>query len=115
MLVLILYFFQGPFDGIFGFSQGACLAAVMLVLLEDRTLEPVLFGPEFNHPNFKFAILSAGFKPLAQIATQNIWSHKITTPTLFMIGEADTLITPERQQTLVDQCIDPQIIRHAGG
>ncbi|GAA5808110.1 hypothetical protein MFLAVUS_001492 [Mucor flavus] len=106
---------EGPFDGVFGFSQGACLAAVMTLCLEDRTLAPSLFGPEFEHPNFKFAILAAGFKPLPQKATQHIWTHKINTPTLHMIGEEDKLITPDLQQTLVDQCIDPEVIRHAGG
>lgn len=87
----------------------------MLVLLEDRTLVPSLFGPDFEHPNFKFATLAAGFKPAPQKATQNIWTHKIATPTFHMIGEQDNLITPELQQTLVDQCIDPVIFRHAGG
>ncbi|KAG2204678.1 serine hydrolase FSH [Mucor mucedo] len=106
---------EGPFDGVFGFSQGACLAAVITVCLEDRTLAPSLFGPEFEHPNFKFAIIAAGFKPLPQKATEHIWTHKITTPTLHMIGEEDKLITPDLQQTLVDQCIDPIVIRHAGG
>ncbi|KAI7904103.1 serine hydrolase FSH [Cokeromyces recurvatus] len=106
---------EGPFDGIFGFSQGACLAGVMLACLEDRSLAPTLFGPDFDHPNFKFAILAAGFKPFPQKATQNIWTHKISTPTLFMIGEEDKLITPALQETLVEQCIDPVIIRHSGG
>lgn len=106
---------KGPFDGVFGFSQGACLAAVMTACLEDRTLVPSLFGPELEHPNFKFAIIAAGFKPLPQKATEHIWVHKITTPTLHMIGEEDKLITPELQQALVDQCIDPVVIRHAGG
>lgn len=87
----------------------------MTVCLEDRTLAPTLFGPEFKHPNFKFAIIAAGFKPLPQKATQNIWAHKITTPTLHMIGEEDKLITPDLQQALVDQCIDPVVIRHTGG
>ncbi|EPB81823.1 hypothetical protein HMPREF1544_11444 [Mucor circinelloides 1006PhL] len=106
---------EGPFDGIFGFSQGACLAAVILVALEDRTLAPALFGPDFEHPNFKFAMLAAGFKPAAQKATQNIWTHKISTPTLFMIGQEDKLISPDLQDELVAQCIDPVVIRHAGG
>lgn len=106
---------EGPFDGIFGFSQGACLAAVIVTCLEDRTLAPTLFGPEFEHPTFKFAMLAAGFKPTKQLATQTIWTHKITTPTLHMIGEQDKLITPELQQELVDNCIDPAIILHAGG
>ncbi|KAI8082004.1 serine hydrolase FSH [Gilbertella persicaria] len=106
---------EGPFDGVFGFSQGACLAGVLLTLLENRDAMPSLFGPDFKHPNFKFGIVAAGFKPSQQRATENIWSHKISTPTLHMIGEEDSLITPELQQTLVDQCIDPVVLRHSGG
>lgn len=106
---------KGPFDGIFGFSQGACLAAVILVALENRTVAPSLFGPDFDHPNFKFAMLAAGFKPLPQKATQNIWTHKISTPTLHMIGQEDKLISPDLQEELVNQCVDPVVIRHAGG
>ncbi|KAI8378743.1 serine hydrolase FSH [Choanephora cucurbitarum] len=105
---------EGPFDGIFGFSQGACLAAVLLVMLENRETMP-LFGPEFKHPNFKFGIVAAGFISSQQKATEHIWTHKIKAPVLHMIGEEDTLITPELQQTLVDQCLEPTIIKHTGG
>lgn len=87
----------------------------MLVALENRNATPSLFGPGFEHPNFKFAILAAGFKPLPQKATQNIWTHKISTPTLHMIGEEDKLIPPALQEELVNQCVNPVIIRHTGG
>jgi hypothetical protein len=87
----------------------------MLVALENRALTPSLFGPDFDHPNFKFAMLAAGFKPLPQKATQNIWTHKISTPTLHMIGQEDKLISPALQQELVDQCVDPAVILHTGG
>ncbi|KAI9480567.1 MAG: serine hydrolase FSH [Benjaminiella poitrasii] len=106
---------EGPFDGIFGFSQGACLAAIIVNALEDRTLAPTLFGPDFDHPNFKFAILAAGFLPAAQKATQNLWAHKISTPTLHMIGGEDKLIAPALQEKLVEHCVDPVVIRHSGG
>ncbi|KAI8987299.1 serine hydrolase FSH [Mycotypha africana] len=106
---------EGPFDGIFGFSQGACLAAIMLICMENRALMPDLFNSDFKHPNFKFAMLCAGFVPEAQKATSGIWSHKITTPTLHMIGEEDKLIQPALQDRLVEQCIEPTVIRHAGG
>lgn len=60
-------------------------------------------------------MVAAGFKPSSQKATQDFWTQKISTPTLHMIGMEDSLITPELQQTLVDQCIDPVVIRHNGG
>ncbi|KAI8974100.1 serine hydrolase FSH [Pilobolus umbonatus] len=94
---------EGPFDGVFGFSQ---------VAMENRTL---LIGNQFNHPQFKFAILAAGFKPTHQTGLDSLWSHQIKTPTLHLIGMEDKLIPPELQQGLVDQCIHPNVLRHTGG
>lgn len=85
----------------------------MLVGLENRS--NLSLFKDLNHPNFRFAMLAAGFKPSSQKATQDFWTHKINTPTLHMIGMEDTLITPEMQQTLVDQCVEPSVIRHNGG
>ncbi|CDS04144.1 hypothetical protein LRAMOSA07098 [Lichtheimia ramosa] len=106
---------EGPFDGIFGFSQGACLAAVMAELLENRSLMPHLVSPEFEHPAFRFAIVAAGFKPESQDATQNLFKGKIKTPSMHLIGEADSLIVPERMLALADVFEDPIIFKHPGG
>lgn len=45
---------NGPFDGLLGFSQGACLASLM-VSLQEQNLEFT------DCPLFKFAILISGF------------------------------------------------------
>ncbi|ORZ01304.1 serine hydrolase FSH [Syncephalastrum racemosum] len=106
---------EGPFDGIFGFSQGACLAAVMVELLENRALMPDLLPSSFEHPPFKFAIIAAGFKPDSQDATAALFKSKIKTPSIHLIGEADTLIVPERMMALADIFEDPAILKHPGG
>ncbi|KAI8373181.1 serine hydrolase FSH [Radiomyces spectabilis] len=106
---------DGPFDAIFGFSQGACLAAIVTELLENKAVMPELMSPDFAHPPFRFAIICAGFKPLTQEATQKVFSEKIKTPSLHMLGEQDTLITPERAILLAEAFENPAILKHAGG
>ena len=69
---------EGPFDGVVGFSQGACLAFIVASLLEpnrrvsfdaavtssDGVEFPESFLPKNtgNHPPLKFAIVYSGFK-----------------------------------------------------
>lgn len=43
---------NGPFDGIMGFSQGACMAAVIAALLEKPGLHPA-WPAEPPLPKFK--------------------------------------------------------------
>ncbi|KAI8145334.1 serine hydrolase FSH [Fennellomyces sp. T-0311] len=106
---------QGPFDGVLGFSQGACLAAILSELLENRTLIPELIPGDFAHPAFRFAIIAAGFKPQSQEATDALFQSKIKTPSMHLIGDADTVISPERMMALADAFADPVVFRHAGG
>ncbi|KAF7725537.1 hypothetical protein EC973_009567 [Apophysomyces ossiformis] len=106
---------EGPFDGVFGFSQGACLAAILTELLENRTLVPELLSSEFDHPAFKFAIVVAGFIPTSQTATKAVFQDKIQTPSMHMFGEKDTLVLPERMEALTTVFKDPLILVHPGG
>ncbi|KAI9497755.1 serine hydrolase FSH [Zychaea mexicana] len=106
---------QGPFDGVLGFSQGACLAAMLSELLENRLLVPDLIPQDFAHPAFRFAIIAAGFKPMSQEATSSLFQTKIQTPSLHLIGEADTVIPPERMMDLADAFVNPAVFKHAGG
>ncbi|CAO3639296.1 unnamed protein product [Cunninghamella blakesleeana] len=105
---------EGPFDGIFGFSQGAAFASMLAAALENRSLLPEYFSEEFQHPAFRFAIVSASFIPERPIS-QRIFAHKIKTPSLHMIGETDTLIVPERMEELADAFENPTILKHPGG
>ncbi|KAI9016448.1 serine hydrolase FSH [Phycomyces nitens] len=106
---------KGPFDGVFGFSQGAGLAAVMAELLENREMTPSLVPKDFGHPAFKFAIICAGFKLIAQDDTQALFSKPIKTPSLHIYGEQDTLIVPEKAIALSELFVDPVILAHPGG
>ncbi|KAL0079272.1 serine hydrolase FSH [Phycomyces blakesleeanus] len=106
---------QGPFDGVFGFSQGAGLAAVMSELLENRGVMPSLVSKDFGHPAFKFAIICAGFKLISQEATQSLFSVPINTPSMHIYGEQDTLIVPEKAIALSELFVNPVILTHPGG
>ncbi|CEP14960.1 hypothetical protein [Parasitella parasitica] len=108
---------EGPFDGIMGFSQGACFAALLTELLEDRTCFPNLISPTFGHPPFKFSIIVAGFKPTMQEATNIMLNKdkKVKTPSMHFIGDLDTLVLPEAMISLAETFEKPNIFRHTGG
>ncbi|ORX57405.1 hypothetical protein DM01DRAFT_1334031 [Hesseltinella vesiculosa] len=108
---------QGPFDGVFGFSQGAALASMLTAMMDDRSLAPEYIPEDFAHPTFRFAMVSASFiaenKPLARRLF--LGDKSISTPSLHMIGEKDTLIVPERMEKLAGAFDQPQLLVHAGG
>ncbi|KAI7906983.1 serine hydrolase-domain-containing protein [Cokeromyces recurvatus] len=108
---------EGPFDGILGFSQGACFAALLTEMLENRSSFPELISPEFNHAPFKFSILVAGFKPTMQEATNVLLNKesKVKTPSMHFIGDLDTLVLPEAMMSLTEAFENPKIFRHSGG
>lgn len=76
---------------------------------------PALISADFPHPPFRFAILAAGFKPISQEATSGLFCNKIKTASMHMIGDADTLIIPERMLMLADAFENPLLFRHPGG
>ncbi|KAJ1987017.1 hypothetical protein GGI25_005260 [Coemansia spiralis] len=84
---------QGPFDGILGFSQGACLGIVISALLDGRDQDGPGFGIEVNHPPLKFMVLAGAFL-LDDPRYQFLYSKKLNIPSLHMSGEYDTVIDP---------------------
>lgn len=129
---------EGPFDGVIGFSQGACLAFMVASLLEANRKEsfdaavatkedsvefPESFLPENtgNHPPLKFAIVYSGFK-----AADPKWGalydaqRPITTPVLHVMGTLDALVIEARSRQLIQACAgDPEsegkVVFHPGG
>jgi hypothetical protein len=47
-----IFLTQGPFDGVFGFSQGGALTAILCNIIKNKP-----FDNKFNAINFKFAII----------------------------------------------------------
>jgi acetyl esterase/lipase len=91
----------GPFDGVFGFSQGAALAALLVGLC----------GLELN-----FAILVGGFvssdaehAPLYEALAER------SLPSLHIIGRSDAVVPARRSHALAAKFDRPQIVEHDGG
>ncbi|KAG8798114.1 hypothetical protein FRC17_007554 [Serendipita sp. 399] len=131
-----------PFDGVLGFSQGACAAALLTVMLENPDSISGLLSASpggdsgsasITHPCLKFCILIAGFRPrfvrrvlngetqdspdAFEDELQRIFDTGIHTPTLHVLGENDQIVGRERSQTLIDVCDEQtrRIERHEGG
>ncbi|KAK9378105.1 serine hydrolase FSH [Kockiozyma suomiensis] len=96
---------EGPFVGVVGFSQGAVLGSMLVHTLSR--LAPTQEG-------FKFAVLVSGFRARCPGSDE---CYPITIPTLHVMGEADTIVSNEKSQTLVDACVEDQrkVYVHAGG
>jgi pimeloyl-ACP methyl ester carboxylesterase len=97
----------GPrFDGIFGFSQGAALAGLLTAVKESGSAPP-----EFR---FDFAIMVGGFTS-DQLRHTEMLQHKLTTPSVHVIGRGDVIIPRKDSLRLADRFANPLIIEHPGG
>ncbi|KAI8743701.1 ovarian cancer-associated gene 2 protein [Biomphalaria glabrata] len=94
---------DGGFDGILGFSQGACLVS-MLCLLQQKEQKNW----------FKFAVLVAGFK--SRSSNHDIfYLHQAAIPSLHVYGETDRIISTEMSQELLQYFENPTTLIHSGG
>lgn len=82
---------HGPFDGVFGFSQGATVAVAALAAIEEL------------RSSVTFVVLVAGFEPLDEDALASV---RAVTPlamkSLHVHGENDALVTRERMTSLAE-------------
>lgn len=123
---------EGPFDGVIGFSQGACFAAVVASLLEGESRKrafkeaqskakdaipyPKAFE-DLDHPPLKFGLVYAGFVPPGDRYTA-IYNPPIQTPLCHFIGSLDSVVEEKRTQMLVDAAggaSKTQVVMHPGG
>ncbi|KAL8684350.1 MAG: hypothetical protein Q9218_008324, partial [Villophora microphyllina] len=117
---------EGPFDGVIGFSQGACAAAMVASLLEPHrsdsffavtsseksSLEvyPDSFISTDPHdeggaiqPPLKFAIIYSGFlAPGPRYSA--FYNPPLKTRTLHFLGAVDSVVEEGRSRALVDVC-----------
>ncbi|KAJ1643946.1 hypothetical protein LPJ64_004327 [Coemansia asiatica] len=99
---------QGPFDGVFGFSQGGLMAALLSSLLEHKS--PVLNS---SHPALKFAIISSGFM-LQDAKWIHLYESPISTPSLHIFGVLDGMITLNRSMELKNCFVRPEELCFVG-
>lgn len=95
---------QGPFQGILGFSQGACFAG-LICSLAVRGMTPI---------NPRFAIIASGFKS-GSLAHKNYYEQKISIPSLHIFGETDEIIPKSMSIELAESFEEPNLLPHPGG
>ncbi|KPI43743.1 40S ribosomal protein S27 [Cyphellophora attinorum] len=123
---------EGPFDGVIGFSQGACFAAVVASLLDgdtrrkafeearSRSKHAIAYPKSFedlDHPPLKFGIVYSGFIPPGE-RYEALYNPPIHTPLCHFIGSLDSVVEEARTQKLVDAAggnDKTQVIVHPGG
>ncbi|KAJ8576288.1 hypothetical protein ON010_g2924 [Phytophthora cinnamomi] len=95
---------EGPFDGIFGFSQGGMMASL---LLQRQFADPN------NSPfKFKFAIFVAS----CDLGDPEYKSEqKVDVPSIHIMGETDAIVTMDRSQKLLELYNSPKVFVHPGG
>jgi predicted esterase len=98
---------DGPrFDGVFGFSQGAALAGLLTAEQENGSAPP-----EFR---FDFVVMVGGFtSDLPKHA--ELFRHKLTTPSIHVIGRSDVIVPRRDSLRLADRFADPLVLEHPGG
>lgn len=96
---------KGPFDGVLGFSQGACLLSLMSSSRYKETHGPF---------KYRFAIFFSGFKSLL-IPHEGLYSSLTSLPTFHTIGRTDGIIPFQMSVDLTNLFVDPIIYAHSGG
>ena len=91
-------------DGLLGFSQGAALTGLLAALRD-------------SHPgalDFEFAIMVGGFtSDLPKHA--ELFRHKLTTPSVHVIGRRDVIVPRKDSLRLAGRFADPLVLDHPGG
>lgn len=103
------------YDGVFGFSQGASMAAFLAALLERPHLRPeFLVDGEAPHPPLEFCVAVAGFRTRGSDGDA-VFATPFVTPTLHVLGRNDVIVVEERAKTLLDVSANKRVEWHDGG
>jgi pimeloyl-ACP methyl ester carboxylesterase len=93
-----------PFDGVFGFSQGAAMAGLIAAVQHAEEASRL----------FNFAIMVGGFtSQLPEHA--RLFETRIDLPSLHIIGRSDAIIPPRESAALTARFADPVVLEHQGG
>ena len=102
-LIQHLFRTQGPFDGVFGFSQGGAMAGIL------SALQPV------GDVKFRYAIIVSGFPSRADAHQKYMRPGTIHVPSLHVWGTSDILVDNARSEQLSKCFVEPQVVTHGGG
>jgi hypothetical protein len=103
---------KGPFDGIWGFSQGATVSYILCKLLNDGQLVEKRKNIRFN-----FAIISATCQGPHEPEFDGYYDieKKISIPSLHLIGKSDWIIPYEKSLEMTKLFVEPTIYIHESG
>ena len=114
---------QGPFDGVFGFSQGAALASLLVGLrLSGRPAASEAVGSTtgiLSHAEslaFDFAVMVGGFV-VADANLARLYGEKSNydLPSAHIVGRSDAVVPKEASFALASKFKNPLILEHEGG
>lgn len=115
---------EGGIDGVLGFSQGGCVAAMLAAALEADPPREVAAKEhegwvkavrDANHGRpLKFAVIYSGFYAVPEDMAW-LYEPKIKAPTLHFLGSLDTVVDESRSQGLIERCEKAIVVRHPGG
>ena len=100
---------QGPFDGVLGFSQGACVVGVLCAMMESGKLPAGI--------KFDFAVLISGFLPRdRRYSSICDPSHQISkVRSLHVLGQTDDVVEPARSLKVAEMFENPIVVQHEKG
>jgi hypothetical protein len=116
---------EGFVDGVIGFSQGGCMAAMLASAMEESRSTEAASAKEHEgwvkavrdanrgRP-LKFAVIYSGFYAVPDDLAW-LYEPKIKTPTLHFLGSLDTVVEESRSRGLVERCEEPLVMVHPGG
>ncbi|KAI0487518.1 serine hydrolase FSH [Xylaria cf. heliscus] len=127
----------GGVDGVIGFSQGGCMAALVAASLETPHHTPSASTPSPSSPSsssagspdwswvtelraangerpLRFCVIYSGFHAPPQ-GLQWLYEPAVTTPTLHFLGGLDTVVEEKRSRALIERCREPMVLTHPGG
>ncbi|EDW39145.1 GL13564 [Drosophila persimilis] len=95
---------QGPFQGLLGFSQGACFVGLICGLAKKKLTS---IRPEF-------AVLSSGFVS-GSLVHMSAYEEPVSIPTLHIYGSSDEIIPKDMSALLASHFKNVEVLEHGGG
>lgn len=113
----------GPVDAVWGFSQGGCLAGMVVALLQKSQRGHVLRrklgvdddSDDDGSTEVKAGVVFAGFRARFEVYDDVYEPYGIETPVLHVMGNQDPLVDSERGEALMRVCKREQVLRFEGG
>lgn len=106
---------KDSYEAVWGFSQGAAMAALLTALLEKpESYPPFLVDGKPPHPPFKYCIAVAGFRSFGPLGAI-VFDPPYKTPTLHVLGRTDVIVPEERAKSLLDVSEGKRVVWHEGG